>query len=407
MTVRFYSSTAQQTSLTGTITGSDTTIAVGATTGFPASTPFTLALDYGAINEELVDVTNVAGLSLTVTRAADGTSATGHNAGAVVRHVSSARDFSDSRSHENASSGVHGLVGALVGLTDVQTLTNKTLTSPIINTPTINTPSIANPSITGNITFSGQIIGSPEISGDLMISATAPATTVLDVRGAAAQTADLQVWQDSVLSVLASIDAAGTLTTSRGHLARGIAGGEIPLTARQQSGGLPDPLVQVWEDAAATQVASMDATGLLTASTYSFTGQNWDSYSPVWTSSGVAPVLGNGSLIGRFCVTGKTTEFYFVLVFGTTTTAGTGSYSFTLPATSAAFEVQSCYGQGVASGTRVPINGTIGPSVNTVTLFAPTAVANTTLTTVSSSGLTGSAWNTGSFLRIQGTFEAA
>lgn len=129
MTVRYYSSIAQQTTLTASISPSNTTIAVASTTGFPGSTPFTLALDYGAANEELVDVTMVAGLSLTVTRAVDGTPASSHNAGAVVRHVSSARDFRDSRDHENASTNVHGLTGgaAVVGTTQTQTLSNKTL----------------------------------------------------------------------------------------------------------------------------------------------------------------------------------------------------------------------------------------------------------------------------------------
>lgn len=127
MVVRFYSSTAAETILSGTINNSATTINVDDVTGFPVSYPYTLALDYESASEELVDVTAAAGTSLTITRSVDGTSATSHSAGARVRHVSSGRDHRDSRNHENADAGVHGVTGDVVGTTDTQTLSNKTL----------------------------------------------------------------------------------------------------------------------------------------------------------------------------------------------------------------------------------------------------------------------------------------
>lgn len=44
---RYYSNTAIATTLTAGITSANTVIAVAATTGFPASTPYTLVLDEG------------------------------------------------------------------------------------------------------------------------------------------------------------------------------------------------------------------------------------------------------------------------------------------------------------------------------------------------------------------------
>ena len=128
MVVRFYSSVAPETTLSAGITNASTSITVGSVTGFPANTPYTLALDYEGAIEELVQVNAAAGTTLTVARGVDGTGAAAHNAGARVRHVSSARDFADSRSHENSANGVHGLSPSedLVGTEKVQTLTNKT-----------------------------------------------------------------------------------------------------------------------------------------------------------------------------------------------------------------------------------------------------------------------------------------
>lgn len=124
-----YSNTAQETTLTTSVSNSSVNLVVASTVGFPASTPFTLAVDADQANEELVSVTNVAGSTLTVTRGYDGTAAVSHDTGAKVRHVHSAVDFRTSRQHEAASSAVHGITGAVVGTSDAQVLTNKNLSS--------------------------------------------------------------------------------------------------------------------------------------------------------------------------------------------------------------------------------------------------------------------------------------
>lgn len=168
----FYSNTAIQTTLAGNITGGATSLTVAATTGFPA-VPFILAVDYGAATEELVKVTAVGGTTLTVTRGFSGTSAQSHSLGAVVRHVYNAQDATDFRTHEDATTSVHGVSGALVGATSTQTLTNKTLTTPTINGATVSGTFAGTPTFSGAVALSGggalagTFTGTPTLSGNL------------------------------------------------------------------------------------------------------------------------------------------------------------------------------------------------------------------------------------------------
>lgn len=123
---RHYSSTATPTTLNSSCSDAASTVQVVSTVGFPAA-DYILALDYGTAQQELVLVTGVSGTTLTVTRGYDSTTAQAHSAGAAVQHVHAGVDFRDSRTHEAASSGVHGLTGAVVGTTDTQALTHKDL----------------------------------------------------------------------------------------------------------------------------------------------------------------------------------------------------------------------------------------------------------------------------------------
>lgn len=57
-----------------------------------------------------------------------------------------------------------------------------------------------------------------------------------------------------------------------------------------------------------------------------------DVYTPVWTAATTNPVLGNGTLVGKFRQAYKAVDFVVALTMGSTTTYGTGAgYTISLP----------------------------------------------------------------------------
>ena len=62
----------------------------------------------------------------------------------------------------------------------------------------------------------------------------------------------------------------------------------------------------------------------------------WINYTPTWTGSGTNPVIGNGSITGRYSLVNKTVTAQILVTMGSTTTFGSGAYFFSLPVTAAA-----------------------------------------------------------------------
>ena len=112
MARRYYSSTAVATTLSALASNSTTSITVTALTGYPNQTPWTAIIDPDTASEEVVEVTGVAGTTLTVTRGVDGTSAVQHSAGAVFRHGVSGRDFDEANEFVNSTGVAKSVVTA-------------------------------------------------------------------------------------------------------------------------------------------------------------------------------------------------------------------------------------------------------------------------------------------------------
>jgi hypothetical protein len=62
------------------------------------------------------------------------------------------------------------------------------------------------------------------------------------------------------------------------------------------------------------------------------TDYSWSAYTVTWSSvSNPQPVLGNGTITGYYTVIGKTAFVRVKLLWGTTTSGGTGDWRFSLP----------------------------------------------------------------------------
>jgi len=83
-------------------------------------------------------------------------------------------------------------------------------------------------------------------------------------------------------------------------------------------------------------------------------------YTPAWTATVTNPVLGNGTIVGTYNVSGAVVDVHILLTPGSTTTFGSGSYRFSLPKIISA---ASFRGQGTA---RVLNSGVLGGEIGIV-----------------------------------------
>ena len=220
-----FSNTANQLQLSASIVSSDTVLPLNIPpVGWPATTPFKAVIAPDTSTAEVVLVTIAGPTSFTVTRAQDGTSASNFSAGTTVEHRWSAAEADEANAHVNATSGVHGLASAPVGVSDAQTLSNKTLVGTVVQSAvheaTATEPAVkgvAAPTGSANVlelsnSDQSNVLASVDNVGNFRTDGTATVGGGLDLAGDATVGGLLTVSGAAV--VTGSVTGAGVASTA-------------------------------------------------------------------------------------------------------------------------------------------------------------------------------------------------
>ena len=105
----------------------------------------------------------------------------------------------------------------------------------------------------------------------------------------------------------------------------------------------------------------------------------WQSYTPIWTSNGTAPSIGNGTLTGKYRRIGDSIELVIAMTMGSTTSFGTGTYYWSLPTgLTIANDPQTVYGVAEAYHASAITNGfSSSSSGNLIAVLGSYTVTNT------------------------------
>ncbi|MGW7350937.1 hypothetical protein [Streptomyces sp. NPDC054784] len=143
--------------------------------------------------------------------------------------------------------------------------------------------------------------------------------------------------------------------------------------------------------------------------TASTTVNGWTTYTPTWTASGTNPTLGNATLVGRLQKLGRTVVCHINLTVGSTTSVGSGNYSFALPAQAAnagCTYVGSAHLLGTGTGSaRWGGQFVVSPNAVTGAAFFPTSTSNNALSWMTQA--VPETCTSGDQLRITITYESA
>jgi len=133
----------------------------------------------------------------------------------------------------------------------------------------------------------------------------------------------------------------------------------------------------------------------------------WTPYSVDWTASTTNPALGNGSLTGRYVLFGRTCHVAIELTTGSTTTYGSGPWSFSVPFAAAVGPARIGLAHAIAGSSSLRVAGHVVLSQNN-SRFQPYFPASSSVSNLGSGGATNpAAWVSGNTFRADITYETA
>ncbi len=179
MTIRKYSSRSQQTTLSGALNTTATSVTVVSASALMGGASvsggqtFTVVIDPDTAIEEIVDVTAVSTNTLTIVRGVEN-SGTGqsHSAGAVVRHMAIGRDLREANDHIENTTTAHGLtIANVLETTDTDMITTAMLQASAVTTAKIADSNVTTAKIADSAVTSAKIADLTIATGDIADSA--------------------------------------------------------------------------------------------------------------------------------------------------------------------------------------------------------------------------------------------
>jgi hypothetical protein len=390
---RYYSSTAAKTTLSSAVDSGSTSLQLAAASGLPSQYPFTLILEKDTANEEIIDVTGLVGSAYTVTRGVDGSTAKSHSVGATVEHGVSGRDYSDSRSHEAATSA-HGVTGDIVGTGGAQTLTGKTLTTATLGSildaggykiTNLATPTSSSDAVRKDFA-DAQVAAASTSAASAATSATSAATSATSASNSATASASsasaaATSASSAATSATAAATSAASALTSQTAAATSASSAATSATAAATSASSADTSAT----AAATSAASA-----ATSATAAATSATSAAASATTAAASVAAIQTSATSAANSATAAATSA---TSAAASATAAATSAASAATSATSAANSftaVTGLTGSGILRdlGSITDTDTTTSTYLNIATLTASAQTSATSAATSASSAAT-------------------